>query len=377
MLALDWLDECGPVRPEGAEFEETEMTRLTMAALGLLLLSAIGYGQGPRAAGSPFDLTVTKGKCLGCKTATGLGRVQFVSRKDVWAVGADGGRGAGTFVVVHSADAGRTWREVPQTHQYTGDPSGPPAFWFLDAMRGWIASWNPAEEPKMISTRDGGQHWQDVSQQPLQRLRMVDDSRGYGAEAETFLRTNDGGHSWVETKMPDVGFIDHLFFLTPEIGWISGTAGGNGRDLFVFRTVNGGRDWEESRTTPPEQPFLVRDLFFLDRLRGWLVTWGFNDNGSYLYSTVDGGNRWAVDPDLSFQGKGKYASVVRFTSRERGFYFVDDRDNGQNMLMYSLDGGTRWHKQAVREMVYDCQVFEGDLLCSGWQGFSLLTVHPK
>lgn len=50
-----------------------------------------------------------------------------------------------------------------------------------------------------------------------------------------------------------------------------------------------GRDWEESRTTPAEQPADVRDLFFLDRLRGWLITWGYNDDGTYLYSTMDGG----------------------------------------------------------------------------------------
>jgi photosystem II stability/assembly factor-like uncharacterized protein len=206
---------------------------------------------------------------------------------------------------------------------------------------------------------------------------MVDDRRGFGAYPNAFLRTNDGGHSWVETKIPEVASIDRLFFLTPEIGWISSTAGVNGRDFFVFRTVDGGRDWEESRSTPPKQPFSIRDLFFLDRLRGWLVTWGDNDDGSYLYSTVDGGKHWAVDPDLSFQGTGKYASVVRFTSRERGFYFVDDRDKGKNMLMYTLDGGTHWHTQELREIVYDCQVFEGDLLCSAWPGFSLLTVHPK
>ena len=353
------------------------MTKLSVVALGIVLLSAIGHGQGPKVASPPFELTVTKGRCLGCKVAAGLGRVQIISRKDVWAVGPKGDRSAGNFVVVHSTDAGRTWRELPQTHQYGGDSSGPPTFWFLDAMRGWIAWWNPSEEPKIISTLDGGQHWQDVSQQPLRRIQMVDDSRGYGADAEAFLRTNDGGHSWVETKIPDVASIDHIFFLTPEIGWISSTAGVNGRDFFVFRTVNGGRDWEESRTTLPQQPFSVRDLFFLDRLRGWLITWGYNDDGSYLYSTVDGGKHWAVDPDLSFQGKGKYASVVRFTSRERGFFIVDDRDNGQSMLMYTLDGGTHWHKQVLRGIVFDCQVFEGDLLCSAWPGFRLLTVHPK
>jgi photosystem II stability/assembly factor-like uncharacterized protein len=345
-----------------------------------VLLSTIGNGQDQKTANSPFALTWSKGRCIGCKTATQLGKVQFISREDVWAVGASGAHAAGPFIVVHSTDAGRTWREMPQTHQYPGDPDGPPAFSFLDPTRGWIAWWNSTDDaPEMISTRDGGKHWQSLSQQFLQRMQMVDDGRGYGSVAEAFFRTSDGGHSWVETKFPDIRFIDRLFFLTPELGWIAGAAGIDGKDFFVFRTVNGGRDWEESRTTPPAHPAQVRDLFFLDQLRGWLVTWGYNDDGTYLYSTVDGGKHWTQEPDVSFQEKGNWASVVRFTSRERGFVFVDDRDNAQRALMYTLDGGTHWHKQALRlrDFAYDCQVFEGDLLCSADLGFRLLTLHPK
>jgi photosystem II stability/assembly factor-like uncharacterized protein len=351
------------------------MNRLSVAVFGLMLLPTFGRGQDPKTANSPFALTRSQGGCVGCKTAGGLGRVQFVSRKEVWAVGNGATHAAGPFIVVHSTDAGRTWEEMPQTLTYPGEPDGPPAFWFLDAMRGWIA-WRSFTDDKTrtIGTRDGGQHWQDASQQELQRMQMVNDSRGYGTLAEAFFRTNDGGHSWVETKMPDIGFINRLFFLTPELGWI---AGGHGKDFLVFRTVNGGRDWEESQTATPENPTGVRDLFFLDQLRGWLITWGNNDDGTYLYSTVDEGKHWTPEPDPSFQGKGKWASVVRFTSREKGFLFLDDRDNGQRALIYTLDGGTHWHKQALRDFVYDCQILEGDLLCSSGPGFRLLTVHPK
>ncbi len=352
------------------------MTRLLVAVLGLALLPTIGYGQDPKTADVPFTLTWTEGRCLGCKIAAHLGRVQFISRKDAWAVGGSGAHAAGPFIVVHSTDAGRTWREVPQTQQYPGEPDGPHALSFLDAMRGCIAWWNATDDqPKMISTRDGGQHWQSVSQQFLQRMQFIDESLGYGTVADKFYRTNDGGRSWVETKIPDIVFIDHLFFLTPKLGWISGSAGLRGKDFFVFRTVNGGHDWEESRTTPPHGPAGVRDLFFLDQQRGWLITWGYNDDGTYLYSTVDGGEHWTPDPDLSFQGKGRLASVVRFTTTVRGFIFVDD--DGQLRLMYTADGGRHWHRQKLPSFIYDCQVFEGDLLCSSDHGFRLLAVHPK
>ncbi|HUJ23059.1 MAG TPA: hypothetical protein VLX58_16120, partial [Bryobacteraceae bacterium] len=75
-----------------------------------------------------------------------------------------------------------------------------------------------------------------------------------------------------------------------EHGWIAGT---DGKDSFVFRTTNGGRDWEQSRTAPPKELAEVRDLFFVDRERGRLITWHLNDGSTYLFSTVDGGRHWA------------------------------------------------------------------------------------
>jgi photosystem II stability/assembly factor-like uncharacterized protein len=349
------------------------MTRLSAVVLGIVLLPTIERGQDQEATNAPFILTWSEGRCVGCKIAARLGEIQFVSRIEAWAVGSEDHLGGVNVVVVHSTDSGRTWREVPQSRQYT-DPDARLAFSFLDVARGWIAAWgNLAGDPAVIGTRDGGRHWQSLSQQFLQNMQFLDESHGYGTVAGEFFRTDDGGHSWVKTKIPDIGFIDRMVFLTPDDGWIAGI---HGKEFLVFRTVNGGRDWEESQTTPPQPPDLVRDLFFFDQQRGWLTTWNSTGQGTYLYSTVDGGKHWTPDPDSSFQGKGTSASVVRFTSRERGFVFFLE-GKGQSRLVYTTDGGTHWHKQALPRFVFDCQVFEGDLLCSAAPGFRLLTIHLK
>ena len=360
-----------------AEFGDAAVKKPVAIMFVLAQLVSVGYGQGQKAADTPFTLTWSEGKCLGCKIATGLGEIQFVSRSEVWAVGSDGGHGGVNVVVVHSTNAGRTWREVPQSQQYT-DPDAQLAFSFLDSARGWIDPLDVvADEGKMISTRDGGQHWRRVSQQFLQRMQFIDNRHGYGTVANEFFRTNDGGRSWVKTKIPDIDFIECMMFLTPDHGWIAGI---HGKDLLVFRTVNGGRDWEESRTTPPQAPGRVRDLLFLDQQRGWLITWnhistGAYPEGPYLYSTVDGGEHWTPDPNLSFQGKGTQGNVVRFASGEKGFVFF--LEGAQSMLAYTTDGGAHWSKQALPRFVDHCQVFEGDLMCSAGPGFRLLTLHPK
>ncbi len=352
------------------------MRCLLALAFGLALLSAAN-GQDSKATSAPFTLTWTKGRCIGCKNAASLGEIQLVSRSEVWGIGFKSLLNAVNTVIVHSTDAGRTWREVLQSQQYT-DPDGRLAFSFPDATHGWIDPLDVvADEGKMITTRDGGRHWQRVSQQFLQSMQFIDDLRGYGTLTSRFFRTNDGGSSWVETKIPDIGFIECMIFLSPDDGWIAGI---HGKDFLVFRTVDGGKHWEESRTTPPQPPELVRDIFFVDPQRGWLVTWnhttpGAYPGGAYLYLTVDGGKHWTPDTDPSFQGKGRQGNAVRFTSRERGFVFFSE--GAQSRLAYTMDGGKRWQNRALPRFVDHCQVFRSDLLCSAGPGFRLLTLHPK
>jgi len=327
---------------------------------------------------APFTLHWNQGKCLSCQTASGLGRIQVISRQEAWAVGfrypPPGYPGAGDFVAVHTKDAGLTWTEVSETRMHAGDVDGPPAISFLDAARGWIASWDPADEAKVLHTKDGGRHWQVVSDEPLQQMIFFDVNRGYGSEVTNFLRTSDGGRHWSESQIPHVRFIDRMFFLTPDMGWLAGT---DGQNAWVFRTENGGQSWEWSKITLPTEVARVADVFFLDHNLGWLITWHYNDEGTFLYFTRDGGRNWAPEADQSFQGKGKWAGVVRFLSEKLGFVFESGEDNN---LLYTLDGGSHWSKEALPQFVSDCQIFEGDLLCSsGTKGaaFNFLTLHLK
>ena len=221
-----------------AEFRDAEVKKPVAMMFVLAELVSVGYGQDQKAANTRFTLTWSEGNCLGCKIAAQLGEIQFVSRSEVWGVGSEDHLYGVNVVVVHSTDAGRTWREVPQSQQYT-DPDAQLAFSFLDAARGWIDPLDVvADEGKMISTRDGGQHWQRVSQQFLQSMQFIDNRHGYGTVADEFFRTDDGGRSWVKTKIPDIGFIDRMVFLTPNNGWIAGI---DGKDLLGVPN----RQWRE------------------------------------------------------------------------------------------------------------------------------------
>lgn len=340
---------------------------LPFALAGVAL---VGRGQSNPAAGAPFTLSWTEGKCVGCRTAKELGRTRFVGRGEAWAVGC-AHLPSRDCAVVHTITAGRIWTELPRTLQPAGDPVGPPAFSFLDAARGWIASWDLVHEPNIISTSDGGKHWQEVSHNLVQQARFFDDKRGCGTQVTKFKRTNDGGRTWTEIEIPHVRFIDRMVFISPERGWLAGT---DEKSLYVFRTSDGGLSWEESRTAVPKGSSGVEDLFFLDQNRGWVIAWPENDGGSYLLSTVNGGKSWVPEADFLFQGKGNWPEIVRFVDEQRGYVFVEAP---KCYLSYTTDGGAHWGKQAIPRFLDDCQVFEGDLLCACGPGFGLLTLHPK
>ncbi len=280
----------------------------------------------------------------------------------------------GSFGVVHSSDGGRSWKELSQVHEYAG-PDIPPAFWFLDHTQGWVSWWDldGTDEPKVIRTQDGGEHWQTVSRRQLQHVIFFDENHGYGTDDTKFVRTSDGGHTWTEFEIPHLRFVHEMVFLTPDIGWIAST---DGKDFLVFRTTNGGRDWEESRTTSPGDNADVIDMSFVDRDRGWLITRPLGN--TYLFSTVDGGKNWVRDTNSAFQGKSKSLEMVRFLSKERGLIFVNE-GKGTN-LMYTIDGGAHWARQQLprsisARFISHCQIFEGDLLCSVDE-MTVLTLHP-
>ena len=52
-----------------AEFGDAEVKKPVAMMFVLAEFVSVGYGQDPKAANTPFTLTWSKGKCLGCKTA--------------------------------------------------------------------------------------------------------------------------------------------------------------------------------------------------------------------------------------------------------------------------------------------------------------------
>jgi photosystem II stability/assembly factor-like uncharacterized protein len=267
-----------------------------------------------------------------------------------------------------------------------------PSISFLDGKTGWISGMGEDATSWVLRTDDGGRHWTQVSDHFIQNLQFVDKRVAVGDEfdgtTDRFAKTTDGGRSWTTYALPDMKFASKVHFLNPEVGWIAGinhiSDDLNGSAAVVLRTTDGGRHWASFQIPSQTGVANVRDLFFLSESVAWLITWHYNNDGTHLYLTTDGGRTWRPHPDQTIQGTGKWLSVVRFINSKIGFAFSRDdqvealvqppaigfvvvpeggpTDSGH--LLYTDDSGEHWHARPLDAWVYDCQVLGRDLQCS-------------
>jgi hypothetical protein len=189
----------------------------------------------------------------------------------------------------------------------------------------WVDATNlvAATSLGLLKSRDGGYHWQLLTQRvDLIRLHFADPMNGFAiagtipggwtdpdfplanalAGAE-LLRTWDGGASFhhVATALPLVQWVQ---FVNPRHGWAAGPDG-------IETTLDGGTHWEVQLRFPST-------LFRYDGTASWGAQVGFRDElhgfafyrlgqtvmsagGGRLYYTADGGLHWQLQ---SYTGPG-------------------------------------------------------------------------
>lgn len=178
------------------------------------------------------------------------------------------------------------------------------------------------------------------------------------------LRSEDGGQSWVQVKVPTRATLTGVFFIDKDRGWIVG------HDQVILRTVNGGLDWSLIYSAPQQESPLL-DIWFADAEHGFAV----GAYGRYL-ETTDGGVHWRArlvsEYDYHFNRilaapeglflVGEAGTILRSTdsgenwealeSPYEGSYFGGLSLGEKNLLIYGLrghlyrsdDGGESWEQ---------------------------------
>lgn len=142
--------------------------------------------------------------------------------------------------------------------------------------------------------------------------------------------------AWTKQKSGTLAWLHAVYFLDGSRGWAAGSSG------TLLSTTDGGETWQALR--PPTEDN-VRDLYFADERRGWIVCERSiyllrtkDEQRSYLMNTADGGQTWqrvnlSGDPDARLLR-------VLLTADGHGWVFGEG-----GMIFTTSDAGTTWTKR--------------------------------
>jgi photosystem II stability/assembly factor-like uncharacterized protein len=188
----------------------------------------------------------------------------------------------------------------------------------VDTRNGWAVHDSGDGSAHVMKTEDGGLTWSDVS--PPQPVYVEDLEAGPYAfsVATSFL---DADHAWVSLD----------FILRQGIHT-------------VWRTVDGGRHWEESLLGRRTYGIDWITFDFIDPLQGWAVMDVFLGAGSHtgeIFRTEDGGSTWETLLD-----NFGHANGIEFLNRRVGWISTDIPLGYYPTwgLAITQDGGLTWQR---------------------------------
>lgn len=131
--------------------------------------------------------------------------------------------------------------------------------------------------------------------------------------------------SYVST-VPGSPNINCISVVNQNLVWVCG----DGRA--VFRTTNGGVNWDARNTGLPTGN--VTSISGLDTSQCWIGT----ESGS-IYKTSNGGSNWILQYSLA----GSFSDGIKMFDQNNGIYYADPTAAGQpHQWRYTTNGGTDW-----------------------------------
>jgi len=249
--------------------------------------------------------------------------VSFSGTSQGWAVGEG---------ILHTDNGGSSWYRQFSSRESLD------AVDFVSATRGWAVG----EGGVVMRTIDGGATWVRRGTGHsfnLRALDFVDTEYGWAVGADdVVLRTTDGGLTWASASIPLVSWgwpqvLNAVSFVSRTHGWVcgpSGTAGDGFNDLYIAKTIDGGRTWTRCSNGPylgggSDDMWAWSDIDFVSNTTGWVAGGGL----AGVRKTMDGASSWSQ--------QSAYADKLDFFDVTHGVAV------GGGTALYTLNGGTSWN----------------------------------
>jgi parallel beta-helix repeat protein len=170
-------------------------------------------------------------------------------------------------------------------------------------------------------------------------LDFVDKDNGWCVHSigpTGIFRTYNGGVDWEIQDGSGYG----ISAVSVDSAWVVGYA-------TILRTTNGGKDWETQTLPPGIEENCLRGIYFRNCKEGWVV------GNRYILHTSDAGLNWEIQYD--FGGMDSTFEDVQFADEMNGWavghYDNSDFAEKKPLIYHTSNGGTDWFPQ--RDTYYE------------------------
>ena len=179
--------------------------------------------------------------------------------------------------------------------------------------------------------------------------------RGNASQGDGVYRSLDGGRSWVHSGLPEAGQIGRIVVdpRDPDVAFVAalGHPFGPNPERGVYRTRNGGADWEQvlfvSDSTgavdlamSPGNPRVIYAGMWRAERKPWTMISGATEGG--IYRSADSGDTWTrLEGGLPDGLVGKTSVTVSPTNPDRVWVLIEAPD-GEGGVYRSDDSGETW-----------------------------------
>ncbi len=139
------------------------------------------------------------------------------------------------------------------------------------------------------------------------------------------IRTTDGGKTWQGSNAGRNGRLESVHFVTPLIGYTSGTNG-------IYKSIDGGVSWRN--ITPQSGGNSMWGCFFINQNVGLVVADGCDFTGQTFLRTVDGGINWV--PFFGNVSNSGMSDVMLYSQDGLGY------GSSSGVIWRTNDGGRTW-----------------------------------
>ena len=242
---------------------------------------------------------------------------------------------------------------------------------FLDANKGFAIG----EGGLIIQTTDGGTTW--VNQESgtiisLNSICFIDENNGWIVGGEyigsfsqsILLHTTNGGGNWFIELQDTNSLFNDICFPSSSFGIIGG---GRSDDMLFLRTNDGGVSWVES-TIDSIWSFPVRRMCFINVNTGWSIEY----HGYVITKTTDGGLTWTRNLTLGGTECGGIGAID-FLDSNYGIIVSGYMHGTQELGNYAktTNGGETWQKRKLYNDFRDITLLNSDF------GIALATSHDS